>query len=200
MHAGAHAARKGSPARLQRNGLGRGNKVQHQPLGKALQQHAGARNKQALLALLRPIHQACERSPFLRELADSGSVFHPLGWTPAEAYRFLKDIPAFESSGIVVRVPDWWKAGRPSRPQVQVQVGGRPAAGLGLDALLDFSVEVVLDGERLTKRELLELGVSRSTFQNWVSSGVLARTHRRGVYRTTASTQERIEAALRRRR
>jgi non-specific serine/threonine protein kinase len=137
--------------------LGRGNKVQHQPLGKALQQYAGARNKQALLALLRPVHQACERSPFLRELVDSGSVFHPLGWTPAEAYRFLKDIPAFESGGIVVRVPDWWKAGRPSRPQVQVQVGGRPAAGLGLDALLDFSVEVALDGERLTKRELREI-------------------------------------------
>jgi len=53
---------------------------------------------------------------------------------------------------------------------------------------------------KITARELLELGVPRSTFQNWVSSGVLARTDRRGVYRTTASTQERIEAALQRRR
>jgi len=53
---------------------------------------------------------------------------------------------------------------------------------------------------KITARELLELGVPRSTFQNWVSAGVLARTDQRGVYRTTASTQERIEAALRRRR
>ena len=137
--------------------LGNHNKVQHQPLGKALQHFAGARNKQALLALLRPVHQACERSPFLREIVDSGSVFHPLGWTPAKAYRFLKEIPAFESSGIVVRVPDWWKRGRPSRPQVRVQVGGKPAAGLGIGALLDFSVDVVLDGERLTECELREI-------------------------------------------
>ena len=137
--------------------LGKHNRVQHQPLGKALQQYAGARNKQALLGLLRPVHEACNRSPFLRDLVDSGRVFHPLGWTPADAYRFLKDIPAFESSGIVVGVPDWWKARRPSRPRVQVQVGGKPAVGLGLDALLDFSVEVVLDGERLTKGELQEI-------------------------------------------
>jgi superfamily II DNA or RNA helicase len=137
--------------------LGRHNRVQHQPLGRALRQYAGARNKEALLALLRPVHAACGRSPFLRKLVDTGSVFHPLGWTPADAYRFLKDIPAFESSGIVVRVPDWWKAGRPSRPQVRVEIGGRPAAGLGLDALLDFSVDVVLEGERLTNAELKEI-------------------------------------------
>ena len=92
--------------------LGQHNKAQHYPLGKALQQYAGARNKQALLALLKPVHEAADRSLFLRELVDSGRVFHPLGWTAAEAYRFLKDIPAFEASGILVRVPDWWKAGR----------------------------------------------------------------------------------------
>ena len=134
--------------------LGNHKKVQHQPLGRALEQYSGARNKQALLGLLRPVNEASNRSPFLRELVDSGRVFHPLGWTPADAYRFLKDIPAFEASGIVVGVPDWWKAGRPSRPQVQIQVGGKPAVGLGLGALLDFSVDVVLDGERLTEGEL----------------------------------------------
>ena len=138
-------------------GLGTHNKVRHEPLGKALRQYAGARNKQALLALLSPVHEACRRSEFLRALVDSGSIFHPLGWTPADAYLFLKDIPAFESSGIIVRVPDWWKAGRPSRPQVRVQVGGRPAAGIGLDALLDFSVDVVLDGRRVTARELKDI-------------------------------------------
>ena len=128
--------------------LGQHNKAQHYPLGRALQQYAGARNKQGLLALLKPVHEAADRSLFLRELVDSGRVFHPLGWTAAEAYRFLKDIPAFEASGILVRVPDWWKAGRGPRPRVQVQIGGRPPAGLGLDALLDFSVDVVLGEKR----------------------------------------------------
>ena len=137
--------------------LGQHNKAQHYPLGRALQQYAGARNKQGLLALLKPVHEAADRSLFLRELVDSGRVFHPLGWTAAEAYRFLKDIPAFEASGILVRVPDWWKAGRGPRPRVQVQIGGRPPAGLGLDALLDFSVDVVLGGEALNPKELREI-------------------------------------------
>jgi uncharacterized Zn finger protein len=52
---------------------------------------------------------------------------------------------------------------------------------------------------QITARELVELGVPRSTFQNWVRSGVLVRTDRRGVYRTTAATEQRIETALRRR-
>lgn len=51
----------------------------------------------------------------------------------------------------------------------------------------------------ITSRELLDRGVPRSTFKNWLTSGVLLRTERRGVYRTTAETEERIRRALDRR-
>jgi predicted site-specific integrase-resolvase len=44
------------------------------------------------------------------------------------------------------------------------------------------------------------LGVARSTIQNWLSSGVLVRTAKRGVYRRTATTEERIKRVLRKRR
>ena len=40
---------------------------------------------------------------------DSGAVFRPLAWTPADAHQFLRNIPVFEAAGIVVRIPDWWK-------------------------------------------------------------------------------------------
>ena len=54
---------------------------------------------------------------------------------------------------MIVRLPDWWKSGRPPRPRVSVRVGeGRPA-GLGADALLDFSAQATLDGEPLTEEE-----------------------------------------------
>jgi hypothetical protein len=132
-------------------------RAQHLPLGRALAEHAGAKNRAALLALLTPVQQAAERVGWVRELADAGDVYHPLAWSAAEAYRFLRDVPRLEQSGLLVRVPDWWRATKPPRPTVSVTVGGRPKSKLGVDALLDFSVNVTLDGERLTEADLQRL-------------------------------------------
>ena len=129
------------------------SRVQHLPLGRALQEYAGAGNKPALLNLLSPVQKAAEKSGFVRELVDSSRIFKPLPWTPAEAYRFLKDAPACEAAGVVVRLPDWWKGGRPPRPRVSVRVGENRSAGLGAGTLLDFSVDRTLDGEPLTEAE-----------------------------------------------
>jgi non-specific serine/threonine protein kinase len=69
----------------------------------------------------------------------------------------LRDIPLFEESGLLVRVPDWWKGGRPARPQVNVRIGEKPRSLLGLESLMDFSVEISLEGERLTAAECRQL-------------------------------------------
>jgi non-specific serine/threonine protein kinase len=132
-------------------------RVQHEPLGKALQEYAGAKNRPALLSLLVPIQRATERSQLIKEMVESGEIYHPLAWKPHEAYRFLKDIPIFEESGLVVRVPDWWKSSRPPRPVVNVQINSRKGSLLSVEALLDFSVNVTCDGEPLTRRELEQL-------------------------------------------
>ncbi len=132
-------------------------RVQHKPLGRALQQYAGAKNRAALLSLLVPLERAAERLPWVRELVEAGDVYQPLAWTPREAYRLLQDIPALEESGLIVRVPDWWKASRPPRPVVQVRVDSKHGARLGVEALLEFSVDVALDGEPLTEAEIREL-------------------------------------------
>jgi non-specific serine/threonine protein kinase len=130
---------------------------QHEPLGRALQQYAGAKNRQALLSLLVPLQRAAERSELVKELVDSGDVYHALAWSPREAHRFLKDIPIFEESGLLVRVPDWWKPQQPSRAVVNVKIDGKRGSPLGVDALLDFSVGVALDGEPVSEVELEEL-------------------------------------------
>ncbi len=137
-------------------------KPQYLPLGRALQDYAGARNRNALLALIAPVQRAAEKSALVRELVDSQRVFQPQAWLPRDAHRFLRDIPLFEDAGLLVRIPDWWKSGKPPRPTISVTVGGRKASGIGLDALLDFNVDLVLDGEPLTPEEWARIAAADS--------------------------------------
>ena len=132
-------------------------KAQHLPLGQALREYAGASNKERLLSLLLPVQRAAERCGWLREMVDAGEVFHPLRWSPREAFRLLADVRELEAAGVVVRMPAAWKAGRPPRPRVTATVGSRPPSGLGREALLDFSLEVTLDGEKLGAAEVREI-------------------------------------------
>jgi SNF2-related domain/SNF2 Helicase protein/Helicase conserved C-terminal domain len=132
-------------------------KAQHLPLGQALREYAGEANKDRLLSLLLPVQRASETCPWLKAMVDQGEIFHPLRWTSAEAMELLRDVPQLESAGVVVRMPAVWKGNRPPRPRVTGTVGVKPPAGLGQDALLDFRMEVTLDGEKLTAAEIREL-------------------------------------------
>ena len=136
--------------------VGEGARVAHLPLGRALKEYGAARDRETLLALLEPVQRASEKSAVVKGLVESGALFQPLAWTVPEAYRFLKEAAGLEECGVVVRLPDFWK-GRARRPEVSVTVGARPAGSVGLDGLLDFSVELSLDGERLTEKERKEI-------------------------------------------
>jgi non-specific serine/threonine protein kinase len=132
-------------------------KAQHLPLGKALQEYAGARNRERLLSLLMPVQRAAENCPWLKAMVDAGDVFHPLRWSAQQALQFLKDVSALENAGVVVRMPASWRMNRPARPQVKATVGGNAPSQLGTDALLDFRMEVTLDGESLSAAEIKRL-------------------------------------------
>jgi non-specific serine/threonine protein kinase len=132
-------------------------KAQHLPLGKALQEYSGAKNRERLLSLLMPVQRAAEHCPWLKTMVDAGEIFHPLRWSPQQAVQFLKDVPALESAGVVVRMPASWRMNRPARPQVKATVGGNTPAQVGMDALLDFRMEVTLDGEKLSAAEIKRL-------------------------------------------
>ena len=129
-------------------------RLQHLPLNRALKEYAGARDKKKLLALLSPLQRSAERSELMREMVDSGDVYHPLSWTPKEAHRFLCEIPVYEQAGVVVRMPDWWSVRNRRRPKVSVSVGSKPPSSLGMDALLDFDVKLTLGGKALSKTEI----------------------------------------------
>ena len=132
-------------------------RAQHLPLGRALSEYAGAANKPRLLSLLLPVQRAAAECPWLKTMVEAGEIYHPLRWTPAEAFQLLTDVPRLEAAGVIVRVPTAWRGNRPPRPQVTATVGGKPPSGLGTDALLDFKMGVSLDGEPLTKAEVEQL-------------------------------------------
>jgi non-specific serine/threonine protein kinase len=132
-------------------------RAQHVPLSQALREYAGAAHREKLLSLLVPVQRAAERFGWLKAMVDTGEIFHPLRWSPAEAARLLNSVPDLERAGVVVRLPAHWRAGRPSRPQVTATVGARPPSGTGLDALLDFHMDVTLEGEPLTAEEMATL-------------------------------------------
>jgi non-specific serine/threonine protein kinase len=118
---------------------------------------AGAANKERLLSLLLPVQRAAEACAWLKAMVESSEIFHPLRWEPGHAFRFLQDVPQLESTGVVVRMPATWRANRPTRAKVTATVGAMAPSALGMDSLLDFSLEVTIDGETLTAAEIKEL-------------------------------------------
>jgi non-specific serine/threonine protein kinase len=138
-------------------GVGASGRAQHAPLGRAVAEAASARDGARLDALLEPVQRAAEKSAVVRELLESRELFQPIAWTAAEAHAFLRDAALCEEAGVSVRVPDWWQPARPTRPTVRVSVGDSGPARLGLDAMLSWSVDLCIDGEPLTEREIAEL-------------------------------------------
>jgi non-specific serine/threonine protein kinase len=133
------------------------SKAQHLPLGQALREYEGPANRDRLLSLLLPVQRAAESCPWLKAMVNGGEIFHPLRWTPGETSQFLRDCPLLEQAGIVVRMPAAWPAHRPPRPRVTARVGSVAPSLVGQDALLDFHMDVTLDGESLTAAEIRKL-------------------------------------------
>ena len=136
-------------------GFGAGGRLKHAPLRNALQQYAGADDRAALLKLLSPVEEAAKACPWVRDLANSGTIYRPLVWPAEQAYRFLQSVPDLERCGLTVRVPNWWRK-RP-RPRVAVTIGAETPPRLDAAAMLDFKVEVALGDRALSAAELQEL-------------------------------------------
>ncbi|MFP4673722.1 MAG: DEAD/DEAH box helicase [Opitutales bacterium] len=135
------------------SGVSKTGRLQQLPLGQALQEYAGAKNKAALLKLLAPLHAAAEKSSLIDDLVKTGDIFQPLVWLPGEAYGFLCAVPALEDSGLLVRLPDWWQK-RSRRVQVAATIGDKKKGSVNAGALLDYKLDVVVDGKKLSKEEI----------------------------------------------
>ncbi len=125
---------------------------QYVPLSRALQEYAGDRAN--LLALLTPLQRAAQESALIADLVDSNDIYHPLAWTPDEAFALLCEAEILEGAGLILRLPNWWQTKRRRRPAVSVTVGDAAPSTFGAQALLDFQVNMTLGGETLSTREI----------------------------------------------
>ena len=147
-------------------------KAQHLPLGQALREYAGAANKDRLLSLLLPVQRASETCQWLKAMVDAGEIFHPLRWTPQRGRAASAETcPHLESAGRGGAHAGGVAGQPPAAPAGDgAQVGGKAPSGLGQDALLDFRMEVTLDGETLDRRR--DPGVAGEI--RWAGAGARA--------------------------
>ena len=139
------------------DGLSNTGDARHVPLSRAIEATASADARSELLGLLTPIQRAADQLPWLSTLVESGTLYQPMAWTVEQAHEFLQSVDVLQRSGLTVRTPDWWHGKRATRPRVNVSVGTAKASGIGLEAMLDFSVNVAIDGEALKPAELQQL-------------------------------------------
>ena len=150
--------------------IGQEGKTKHLPLKHALTEYANDNEK--LLELLSTVYTASEKSPFMLQLIQSGELFHPLSWSSGEAFSFLKEVPLYEESGILCRIPDWWK-GRAHGARLSIQFGEKRPAHVGMDAILSFDAKLMIGELIITASEaraLLEEAEGLAFIKNkWVA-------------------------------
>ncbi len=126
----------------------------HLPLKYALEEYRD--NNEKLLELLVTVHDAGQKSELVTGLLNSGELFHPLAWSAPEAFSFLQEIPLYEESGILCRIPNWWKA-KAANISLAVSIGTKIPSTVGMAALLDFRPRLMLGDTELSEKEALQL-------------------------------------------
>lgn len=126
-------------------------RVRHMPLHYALTEYKTDREK--LLELLACLNRAADRSELIGEFVEKGEMFHPLRLTADEAWQLLKDIPAIEETGIVCRIPNWWRKNNYS-VSMMVNLGEKKPSLLGMNTVLNTVPQLTVDGIPLTKDEI----------------------------------------------
>lgn len=128
--------------------------VTHRPLKFALEEYK--ENHDKLLSLLSCLNKAADVSSFINEIVESGEIFHTLKLTPQETYSFLKTIPEVEKTGILCRIPIWWKR-KSASIRLNIKLGEKSQKFIGFNTVLSIKPEFVLDGEVITVEEVENL-------------------------------------------
>ncbi len=133
---------------------GEEGRVKHVPLKYALTEYKNEREK--LLSLLACLNRAAEVSELVSGFMETGELFHPLKLTSEEAYTFLKQIEEIENTGILCRIPNWWRK-KAASVSMSVSLGDKRPSMLGFDALISMKPKLEVDGVELTQTDIRKL-------------------------------------------
>ncbi len=149
-------------------------RTQHRPLGLALKDSLEKQNQTQLLMLLKPIQLAASSSEFLRTILESREIYQPLYLSADRAYEFLEQAEICEASGIICKLPDFWKGLQPQAPVLNIKIGARSQSLVGVGGIVDFTPELTLGDQKISPQQLDELLNSKSRliiFNNrWVKA------------------------------
>ncbi len=126
----------------------------HIPLKHALTEFGD--DKKKILNLLTTVYTAAVKSAFISEILESKEIFYPLQLSAQEAFTVLKEIPTYENSGIICRIPDWWKS-KSASVSAKAVVGEKTITYLGLNSLLSFKIHIVIGENSITYEEARQL-------------------------------------------
>ena len=129
-------------------------KFKHMPLQYALTEFE--HSNEQLLKLLSCLNRVSEVCPLIGEFVESGEMFHPLRLTTREAYELLKCLPEIEKSGVIFRVPNWWRRNAASI-SMTVSLGKDKPSYVGLGSIIGMQPTLTVDGVPLTKKEIMSL-------------------------------------------
>ena len=130
---------------------GEDGKVKHVPLKYALTEYKNERGK--LMSLLSCLNKAADVSDLIGNFMENGEMFHPLRLTAEEAYTFLKDIEGIEKTGILCRIPNWWRR-KMAAVSLDVRLGEERPSMLGFDTLISVQPRLMVDGMALTEEDI----------------------------------------------
>ena len=134
-------------------------------LARAIKTFSAQSRAAAVDSAVQPLCDAGKKSAWMRAAMANpatGSMMRPMPMNPAQAWEFLREVKRIEAAGIRTRLPPDWAGGSPAKASVHAWVGTGAPTMVGSRALLDFKMEVALNGEKLTEAEIAELAGASS--------------------------------------
>lgn len=125
-------------------------KIVHRPLSYALVKYKDSEEK--VLNLISTIVKIAKKSDLLRNLLETGELFHAVYFNEGEAYKFLTELELYEKNGIRARVPNWW---RKSNRKVGFNMRVDDSSHFTKDAIVSLAPEFSIGDNHFSKEELL---------------------------------------------
>ena len=122
----------------------------HRPLRSLINEYSGKQDK--FVEMLGSVYKAANKSSLIKSMLESGEIFHPLSIDSSKAYTFLSETPVYEDSGILCRIPNWWKGARKGI-SISVKLGENERSLFGLESLIEFQTNLIVNGEKITQFE-----------------------------------------------